>query len=183
VAPEACLDGLEEDTTSCPYQDSNPGSSSPTQYQGRQLSHATPAVVEYEKEMNYTVSDLELLTFRGYLFRISAVSSAILTVSWSFPSVPPCTFQESPSVMSRPLPSTSISIHSRMTLHERCKNSGRQIARVTDPRPEARNFYGSSVRNILHLTLLAPRVLRRFLDFRKNLCIPVLQFGVVLSKL
>jgi hypothetical protein len=102
----------------CPYQDSNTGSSSPTQYQGRQLSHATPAVVEYKKEVTYTVSDLELLLFRGYLYRISAVSLAILTVSWSFPSVPPCTFQESPSVTSRPLPSAS-SIHSRMTLHER----------------------------------------------------------------
>jgi len=167
AAPEAYVDAFETNTISCPYQDSNPGSSSPTQYQGRQLFHATPAVVEYEKGVTYTVSDSELLTFRGNLLRISAVSSAILTVSWSSPSIPPCTFPESPSVISRPLPSTSFSIHSRMTLHERCKNSGRQIARVTDPNPEACNFYGSSVRNMLHLAFLVPSILRWFLDFWK----------------
>jgi hypothetical protein len=47
------------------------------------------------------------------------------------------------------------------------QNSGHHFARVTDPCPEARNFYGSSVRNMLHLTFLAPRILRWFLDFWK----------------
>jgi hypothetical protein len=79
AVPEACLDTFEEDTISCPYQDSNSGSSSPTQYHGRQLFHATPAVVEYEKEVTYTVSDTEL-----HFADISFGSRQCHRLSWQF---------------------------------------------------------------------------------------------------
>jgi hypothetical protein len=126
MRPRTCLDAFGKGKTSYPYQDSNSGSYSPTQCQGRQLFNVTPAVFVYKKD-----NEPGSLLFRGYFIRISAVLPAILAVSWWSPSVLPRIFLGNTSVMSRLLPSLSFLAHSPITLQQRWTNSGYQIARVT----------------------------------------------------
>jgi len=57
-------------------------------------------------------------------------------------------------------------------------NPGRRAAMTTVLCAAAPNICGSSGRNLLHVTLLAPRNLRRILDFWTNLYKPVLIYGV-----
>jgi hypothetical protein len=49
----------------------------------------------------------------------------------------------------------------------RCTNPGRQVARATKFCTVAPNISGFSVWTFLHITLLAPRIFRRLLDFWK----------------
>jgi len=54
-----------------------------------------------------------------------------------------------------------------------CTNPGRQVSVATKYRTVTRNACGFSVLNLLHVTLLAPRILRWSLDFW-NFCAPLL---------
>jgi hypothetical protein len=166
AAPEACLDAFEEDTISWPYQDSNPGSSSATQYQGWQLFHATPAVVEYEKEVTHCfwlgvtyISRIFGSNLGGVIgypdsFLVASVSASMHTPVKSLGYVT--------SASSDILLSSFANDPTRAVQKFRTPDP-----RVTDNCPEASNFYVCSVRNMLHLTFLAPRILRWFLDFWK----------------
>ena len=49
-------------------------------------------------------------------------------------------------------------------------NPGRQVTRTTKFCAVAPNIFGSSVWNLLHVTILAPRILRWLLNFKKNIC-------------
>jgi len=57
-------------------------------------------------------------------------------------------------------------------------NTGRRVVMTTTLCAAAPNICGSSGRNLLHITLPAPRILRRTLDFWTNLYKPVLIYGV-----
>ena len=49
-----------------------------------------------------------------------------------------------------------------------CKTPVCQVTVATEFCTVAPNMFGSSLRNMLHVMLLAPRILRWLLDFRKN---------------
>ena len=52
-------------------------------------------------------------------------------------------------------------------LFQGCTNPVRQVTRAPKYFTMARNICGSSVRNLLFITFLAPRILRYILDFYK----------------
>ena len=56
-----------------------------------------------------------------------------------------------------------------------CTNPGRQVARTTKVCTVAPNICGFLVWNLLHITLMAPRILSWLLYFFKNMCPPVLR--------
>ena len=60
-----------------------------------------------------------------------------------------------------------------LTLYQACTNSGVQIARATKFYTVATNICGTSVCNLLYVTLLTHRILRRLLVLRK-ICEPML---------
>ena len=62
----------------------------------------------------------------------------------------------------------------RVVLTQGCPNPGRQVAPPEKFGTVAPNICGPAVCNLLHVTLLAPRILRWLLDFWKNLWIPEL---------
>jgi hypothetical protein len=58
------------------------------------------------------------------------------------------------------------------TFQQGCTNPGRQVTRATKVCAAAPNIWGFSRWHLLHITHLAPRILRWLLDFWKNLCTP-----------
>jgi hypothetical protein len=62
--------------------------------------------------------------------------------------------------------------------YQGCTNSGHQVAVVTECCMAAPNFFGFSVRNLLHVTLLAPRILRQLKEFWK-ICAPFTRYVFV----
>ena len=60
----------------------------------------------------------------------------------------------------------------KRTLEQGCINSGRLIVMATTFCTVAPNIWGPSVWNLLHVTILAPRILRWLLDFWKT-CKPL----------
>ena len=59
-----------------------------------------------------------------------------------------------------------------LLVQQGCTNPGCNVARVTIFCAVAPNITGSTVRNWLPVTLLLPRILRKLLDFWKNMCTP-----------
>jgi hypothetical protein len=64
-----------------------------------------------------------------------------------------------------------------VSLTQGCTNRGRQVARDTKFCRVWPNICGSSVWNMLHITLLAPIILRWLLDVLENLFTPALIYG------
>jgi len=58
-------------------------------------------------------------------------------------------------------------------LDQRCTNPGHQVAWTTEFYMVAANICGSSIYNLLYVTLLAPKILRWPLDFRKIYALPL----------
>ena len=61
----------------------------------------------------------------------------------------------------------------KTSLYAGVHNPERQVAMATKFHTVAPNICGSSVRNLLHVTLLAPRSLRWLLHFFKKFCSPL----------
>jgi len=59
------------------------------------------------------------------------------------------------------------------TLDVECKNRSRQVTWTTEFCMEVPNICEFSLWNLLHVTLLVPRILRWLLDFW-NICVPLL---------
>jgi hypothetical protein len=53
------------------------------------------------------------------------------------------------------------------SLDQGCTNPGHQVAVATNFLTLVPDIFGSSIKNLLHVTFVAPIILRRFMDFGK----------------